>query len=307
MKKTTKIWVGVGAFVVAGASAATAVGAAPAFSGSATGVHGQPARAIDGAVQPGSQAAGMQLAAMRHGGEAGEAGEKGSEKAGGEEGGEGGAAAKLPPDLSFAVKIAELRGHLTIGNQLVKEGQWTAAMPHFMHPTEEIYGEIRGELKTYKVPPFETALKVLANVVKTKKGGEAYANALKTVNDALAAADAGLKAKQSDWTSFTLETAVELAKAAAGEYEEAIVDGRIGKPVEYQDARGFIWHAEAMIESVAPALEKKDAESLKKVRAAFADLKKAFPTAMPPQKPVVDYGGVLSDVSRIELAAGRLM
>ncbi len=308
MKKASKIWVGVGAFVVVGAGTATAIDAAQALSADAASVQSQLVRATNRAAAPVSRAGGMTLAAMSHGDEAGESGEPVA-KSGAQGGEEGGApsAAKLPPDLSFALKIAELRGHLLIGNQLVTDGQWTAAMPHFLHPTEEIYGEIRGDLKAYKVPPFEVALKVLANAVKTKKGGDIYVNALKTVNDALAAADVGLKAKQPDWASFTVETAVELAKAAAGEYEEAIVDGRISKPVEYQDARGFIWQAEAMIESVSPALDKKDAAALKSLRAAFANLKNAFPTAMPPHKPIVDYGGVLSDVSRVELAAGRLM
>jgi len=43
------------------------------------------------------------------------------------------------------------------------------------------------------------------------------------------------------------------------------------------------------------------------VRAGLAELKKAFPSPMPPRTPVKDYGGVLADVSRIELAAGKLM
>ena len=102
-------------------------------------------------------------------------------------------------------------------------------------------------------------------------------------------------------------SALELLKSATGEYQEAIVKGRIAKPVEYQDARGFVWQAEKMIESVAPALEKKDADALKHVRDAFAELKKAWPSAMPPKTPVKDYAAVLSDVSRIELSAGKLM
>ena len=98
-------------------------------------------------------------------------------------------------------------------------------------------------------------------------------------------------------------------KSATGEYEQALgkAKGRIAKPVEYQDARGFVWQAEKMIENVAPALEKKDAESLKQVREGFADLKKAWPAAMPPKAPVKDYAAVLSDVSRIELHVGKLM
>ena len=200
-----------------------------------------------------------------------------------------------------------MRGHLLVGDELVKEQQWNAADPHFRHPIEELYGKLRGRLKAYNVPPFEAGLKSLANVVKAKKGGDDYAKARKAVTDAFAAADAGLKAKQAKWESFTVETALETLKSAAGEYEEAVVKGRIAKPVEYQDARGFILQAESMIESVAPALEKKDGEALAQARAALAELKKAFPAAVPPKTSVKDYGAVLGDVSRIELALGKLM
>ena len=62
-----------------------------------------------------------------------------------------------------------------------------------------------------------------------------------------------------------------------------------------------------MIESVAPYLQQKDPAALGQMRAGLADLKKAFPSPMPPPTPVKDYGGVLADVSRIELAAGKLM
>jgi len=104
-----------------------------------------------------------------------------------------------------------------------------------------------------------------------------------------------------------VEAALETLKSATGEYQEAVVKGRIAKPVEYEDARGFVLHAEKMIDTVAPGLEKKDADALKHVRDALAELKKAFPTVMPPKTPVKDYGGVLGDVSRVELAAGKLM
>ena len=62
-----------------------------------------------------------------------------------------------------------------------------------------------------------------------------------------------------------------------------------------------------MIESVAGDLQKKDAAALKEVRAGLVELKKAFPSAMPPKTPVKDAATVLGDVARIELAAGKLM
>jgi hypothetical protein len=222
------------------------------------------------------------------------------------EGGEAQAIAKLPPDLGFAVRIALLRGHLLVGDELVKQKQWNAALPHFLHPIEELYDDLRAPLADAKVAPFDDALKALAAVVKAKNGGD-YAPALARVTDALATVDAAMKAKQSDWPSFVTEAAVESIKAAANEYQNAIVGGRLAKPVEYQDARGFIWQAERMIGSVAADLQKKDAGALKDVRARFSELKKVFPAAMPPQRPVKDHAAVLALVARIELAAGKLM
>jgi hypothetical protein len=134
------------------------------------------------------------------------------------EGGEAGTLASLPPELAFAVRVALLRGHLLVGDELVKQQQWNAALPHFLHPTEEIYGDIQGELAGYNVPPFDGELKALVQVVKGRQGGADYAKALKAINDALAAADAGVKARQSNWSGFVVEAAVETLKAASGEY-----------------------------------------------------------------------------------------
>jgi len=305
MKSKTKIWLGFGAFVVAGVGSAGAETPAVANDISAMALT----RALS---------ATDLSSAKRHGGEGGEHGEHGergpkkAKKKQGGEGGEGGeeggakGAAKLPPDLDFALRIAQMRGHLLVGDELVKQGQWAAALPHFLHPSEELYGPIRGRLKDYNTPQFVTALKLLATAVKQKKGGDDYANAWKGVEDALAAADAGVKAKQAS-DGFQVETALELLKSATGEYQQALGKGRITKPVEYQDSRGFVWQAEKMVEGLSPALEKKDADALKHVRNAFTELKKAWPEAMPPKTPVKDYAAVLSDVSRIELSIGKLM
>jgi hypothetical protein len=224
-----------------------------------------------------------------------------------DEGGETRQLAALPPALAFATRIALLRGHLLIGNELVTQQQWNAALPHFLHPGEEIYGDIKDQLGVYGVPQFESDLKALADAVKARKGGKDYAQALQRVKDALAAADAGLKAKEDNWAGFLIEAGVETLKMAADEYQKAIVGGRIAKPVEYQDARGFVWQADAMIESVSMALTSRDEGSLAGVRAGLAELKKAFPSAIPPKTPVKDAAAVLGDVSRIELAAGKLM
>lgn len=295
MKTKRKVWLGIGAFVVAGAGASAVGPPAAAQTGLALSAPpGPPTETATPLASSGRLVVAQHAGHPQGGGEAGE-------------GGEAGGLAGLPPALAFAARIALLRGHLLVGDELVGQQQWNAALPHFLHPTEEIYGDIKDQLADYKVPPFDASLAALAAVVKARKGGSDYAKALEPVNDALAAADAGMKAKQDDWPGFVLEAAVEALKSAAGEYQNAIVGGRIAKPVEYQDARGFIWQADRMIEGVAPGLQKKDAAALGQIRAGLAELKKAFPSPLPPRTPVKDAGAVLADVSRIELAAGKLM
>lgn len=291
MKTSMKIWLGVGAFVVAGSGVMSTQAHRPDQSKPLAKCLPLDAHAP---VAPHTDTSSIvQAQHAKHGGEAGEAGES--------------SAAKLPPNLAFGLRIAQLRGHLLVGDQLVNEQQWNAALAHFLHPTEEIYGEIRGSLNEYRVPPFDAALKVLADTVKRKKGGSKYAEALASVQGALAKAEAGMKSRNANWASFTVETALELIKSAAGEYEQAIIKGRIGKPVEYQDARGFIWEGAAMIESVEGDLEKTNADALKRTRAHVAELKAVFPTAMLPQRLVKSHADVLALIAQIELAAGPLM
>jgi hypothetical protein len=294
MSSKTKIWLGVGAVVFASTSA---LHAAPATTAEAHPLV-RPANDLLGSTAP---APAIVVAQHRHGGEGGE-GEGGEG-----EGGEGGAAASLPPDLGFAFMIAQMRGHLTIAEELLEAGNRGAALAHFQHPAQEVYGKLRPKLKEYGVAPFEATLKLLVATVREKKDEAALAAARKAVDDALTAAEDAARKKQADRAAFVAETAFELIKHSAEEYEEAVRKGRIVNPVEYQDGRGFAWHGERMIESVAADLEKKDAAALAKVRAGLAELKKTWPSPVPPKTPARDYSAVLGDVARIELAIGSLL
>jgi hypothetical protein len=287
--KTRKIWLGVGTAILAGPPAVAATPAPIPLQTFQTSPAGaQPPRFV--------------LAQHADHAAAGPAAKAG---AGGEGEGGGKANANLPPILVFFRGIELIRGHLLVGNELVGAGRWGEALPHFLHPTEEIYGGLRNELKTYDVPPFETALKALAQTIKAKNK-DAYGRALATVNERLDAAERAVKAKAPDgWAPFVLETAVEALKVAADEYGNAIAGNRIKLAVEYQDSRGFVLEAERVVESVSGDLGAKDAQALAAIRAAFADLKKAWPAPTPPKAPVKDVAEVLSDMSRIELQAGR--
>lgn len=290
MKSRHKIWYGVGAFVVAGTTASGVIG--PAADAAPADLMGSASVQSLGA----SQRAIVLAQHTEHKPDAGEAGESGDSSG----------LNTLPPELAFATRIALLRGHLLIGDELVKQQQWAAALPHFLHPTEELYNDLKDSLVEYRIAPFDGTLKTLADIVKARKAND-FARAREAVSDALSGADAAMRERTGDWPGLVTESAIETLKIAGSEYGQAVVDGKIAKPVEYQDARGFIWQAERMIEGVAPQLEKKNAEALASVRKGFAELKKAFPSAMPPRALVMTPPDLLSNIARIELAASKLM
>ena len=138
------------------------------------------------------------------------------------------------------------------------------------------------------------------------KNEAAYRTAYAALEERLAAADKGVRAKDQDWPAFAGDTVLEMLHSATNEYEEAIKDGRISEIVEYRDSRGFVWQAEKLFSSVADDLAQKNAEAVKAALDGFAELKKAWPTPVPPKMPVKDHGQVLADVSKIELQLGRL-
>ena len=211
----------------------------------------------------------------------------------------------LPPDVAFGRFIALIRGHLLTGDELVKQRDWDAAHAHFMFPLEEIYGVIREDLHGYNTPPFDGTLKMLARTVAAHNAKQ-YPKAIERVENALAAADAGLKARQPDWPRFMLETAVAVLKTAPEEYADAVAKDRIVHPVGYRTARGFILEADRMVERVAGDLEAKNPDALHEVREGLAQLKQAFTAINAPKRPPIEEAALLAIVSRIDQAAGKV-
>jgi len=282
--KKRKIWAGLGTAVLVAAPAASQSAPLPIQS------------------QPGIEAKADQnlLQLAQHQGHAAPAA-----TAGGEGEGEGEGAAQLQPSLNLYRGIEMIRGHLLVGAELIEAGRWADALPHFLHPEEEIYASIRDQLKTFNVAPFQVALKALSQTVKAKNK-DAYTRARAALDERLAAAETAVRATEANGPYFVYETALEVLQQAADEYEEAIQKGRIANVVEYQDARGFVLEADRLLSTIMPAISAKSADAAKTVQASLADLKSTFPSVVPPKQPVKDTGQFLSDVSKIELQLGNL-
>src|SRR5262249_51124029 len=134
--------------------------------------------------------------------------------------------------IRFYRDIALMRGHLLVGDELIAKGMWDEALPHFLHPTEELYALLEKYLKLHHIPPFDRDLKALAQAVKAKRKG-AYEGRLRVVDQRLTTALAAAKRFMTPPVrTFTMKSAVAVLRAAQSEYEEAIEDGKFVKSVE---------------------------------------------------------------------------
>ncbi len=272
-KLTRKVWVGIGAATIAGASTL----------GSAVAQHG--------------------------GHKADPAGKAPTDEAATKDPAQGGEAYLTdggPRDsrIRFYRDLSLIRGHIRIGTQLIELGLWDEALPHFLHPTEELYSGMEKYIKGHNIRPFKLELGVLAQAVKAKRKG-AYDQAQKVVDQRITGALDRARKFMTPVLGFTAKTAAEVLKVALSEYESSIEGGKFVKPVEYQDSRGFLQEAEWMLDGSAAELRKADADAFAKVEAALKQLKTAWPKPMPPETPLMEVGTMSALVSEIELHTSR--
>lgn len=296
-QRTAKVWLSVGVAALVTGSGADVSEAAPGGHGVKSERSNNVLLAADAPAQSASGHSHDHGAAATAPAQGGEGAEQGGEAGGG----------GLPANVKFLRDIGLIRGHLLVGNELVEQQRWADALPHFHHPIEEIYNALRTPLKTKHIADFDGALKALAQTVNAKKA-DAYKVAWARVDQRLSEIEASEKSAAGEaWPKTTVQVVLALLQSATGEYGQCIEDGRIAKPVEYQDSRGFVFHAGNLLSSVAPQLTKVNAEAASAIKGYHDDLKAAWPAAVPPEKPVMDHAAVLATVSRFELAAGPFL
>jgi hypothetical protein len=190
--------------------------------------------------------------------------------------------------------------------ELARAGAWDDAVVHFLHPKEEIYDELRPELRRRRAQGFAATLDTLAARVRAKRGGPGLESDYRQV---LAAVDrawtAGLPVRVRTSPAFVAEVAARAMRSAAAEYEAAIEESRFANVVEYQDGRGFLLETDALLNRNAAALRAAPggAAAWNEAQSAMAALRPVWPTPRPPEAPVLGVTEVIAAVSRFERAA----
>lgn len=275
---TVKLWSGLGvAFVLGTGGAVVAAGQADAAP-----LH------MEAPTQAGLA---VQLAAGGEGGEGGEAGH------GHGHGGEAGAFAGMDEHAATVGQLLLVRGHLDMGQTLYDAGKADDALPHFLHPAEEIYESIEAELHEHGITDMGDKLKALSDAAKAKADKAEVARMTAEVDAQIEQSMKAVGGEGLTRKPFLYQVALPVMQTAADEYDAAFRDGRIANVVEYQDSRGFVWALEEFLQ--AHGLTADD-----KLLAAVQSTKPAWPAVQPPEQAPVEPGAVQAAVSRIELMSG---
>jgi hypothetical protein len=221
----SKIWIGVGLAVAAGSYAAEVVSPTPAA-------------AVQWLVADNATAAAP-------GGEGGEGGEAGT------------AAAEALSDAQLAERIAELSAHLWLAKTLVGQADAKAGADVMTHALESLYPKVAPALAERKIASLEAALKgALESAQNAIKGGAFDGSGLE---GQLKAADATLTPQGNAAVAHDASIIAGLAKSAAVEYGEAIIDGTLKELPEFRFASAFVHAAMGRFKHAETGLKAKDA------------------------------------------------
>ncbi|MBD2432798.1 MULTISPECIES: ComEA family DNA-binding protein [Fischerella] len=210
-------------------------------------------------------------------------------------------------DIDYMTKLGLMKGHLIVAQELLDQNQPKQAEPHIGHPVEEIYVDVEDQLNERKVKEFKTTLVSLQDLVKSNpKDGKVKTNfttSMQSVDGAIAA----LPETQRTQPSFVLQVINGLLDSANSEYGAAVADGKITAAIEYQDSRGFVLYADELYKSISSQMAKDKPEADKAIRASMAQLKKTWPSVIPPAKPVNTPEEVTKQVKAIELESQKVI
>ena len=216
------------------------------------------------------------------------------------------AAVEPMSDVEYMSALGLMKGHLIVGKELLDRGESEQAEPHMGHPVEEIYGEIEDELTRRNVPQFKIAMNQLHDLVKTAPKSPQVIQQYQAGMEAIEVAIAAVPEEQRQSPKFVLQVITKLLEPADEEYKAAIVNDRIVEEIEYQDSRGFVLYAESLYETIAPEIKQKNPQVARTIVSTMKELKKAWPSSIPPEKPVMTPAQVSQMVAQIKASSQKI-
>lgn len=200
-------------------------------------------------------------------------------------------------------KLGLLEGHLMVGRELIEANQPRLALPHFGHPVRELYDDIQGELKRRGVTGFDGELIALEALAAGKPRDPATTAKLEGVLRIIAAVRATVPSGLLDNERFMLGVLGEVATIAAEDYSESLEGGRIEKPVEYHDSRGYLSYADKEMRRMEARPDMRGSPRLAAARARLDEMRGIVGPLIPPDRPARSVAAFKGIVGQFKQAA----
>lgn len=202
----------------------------------------------------------------------------------------------------FLLKLGLMEGHLMVGRELVAAGQPTLALPHFGHPVRELYDDLKDPIEKRGMTQFDGELVALEALAAGQPKSAAFAAKYDQVLRILAAARATVPGALTNDDRFMTGVFGDIAETAAGDYGQSIEAGRIRKPVEYHDSRGYLAFAVKDLARLEARPEGKNNPRLVAVHAALREMQAGVGGLLPPDRPRVSIAAYRALAAKVKAA-----
>ena len=193
-----------------------------------------------------------------------------------------------------------------VGRELIQANQPRLALPHFGHPVRELYDDIQGELKRRGIPAFDQDLIALEALVASKPTDPATTAKYESAHRTIAAVRATVPAALLGNDRFMVGVLGEIAAIASEDYSESIEGGRIEKPIEYHDSRGYLAYASVELQRLENRPELHGSTRLATARARLSEMQAIVGPLLPPDRPIKSVAAYKAIVSAFKRAAAAV-
>ena len=184
--------------------------------------------------------------------------------------------------VDFVSNIEQIKGHLEQATSNKQTGNSILVIAHTLHPIEEIYSNIEGQLSNVNSTLNQTLSSNLNQLSQMANNStlNQFNTQVQKVNGLLnQTVEKVVPIENRNNTAFNLLVVTDLLSIAESEYEEAVENNTIKEIVEYQDAQGFVSRAQSLFEQTSSSSSTKPQEitdNIQKINYSFSELNNAI-------------------------------
>jgi hypothetical protein len=205
--------------------------------------------------------------------------------------------------VEFVSNIEQIRGHLDQALVNKESGNDTLAQAHTLHPIEEVYSSIEGQLANQNSTLNQTLSAALQNLPSSATNAtlQEFESPIDDVNTLLNDSMQAVvpSAEFSNNSAFNASVVGRLLHVAGHEYEEAVENGTVKAIVEYQDAQAFIYRAHIVFNASASNINQSMAHEVEQVNEFFSNLNGAVNNKEDPATVETTINGIIHELAEI--------